>query len=406
MRHLCPTFLLVVGFSFGATPILQASTINVPQDQPTIQDGINAAKKGDKVLVAPGTYTENINFMGKAITVTSSGGPEVTIIDGNAAAPVAAFMTDEGPRSVLSRFTLQNGVGTFPFGYQGGGVSISFASPTIKGNVITNNAAPDGEGGGVGVYQGSPVISGNTITGNSAASGGGVSLVGGQNTQILHNTISNNSAGFGAGVELFGGESALIEDNKILNNFGATQGGGFWIVNESDEIIVQNLFANNLASSGSQIYSLVPESQNGFALIDNTIVSAPNGGADAAVIADGFNKNVVIENNVIYAAGDNAALLCNPSYMDGPPIVEFNDAFNQTISYGDSCAGFDGTNGNISSDPKLANVTKGKYQLEAGSPAINAGSNSAPDLPSKDLAGHPRIAGGMIDMGAYEYPEK
>ena len=119
--------------------------------------------------------------------------------------------------------------------------------------------------------------------------------------------------------------------------------------------------------------------------------------------SDGFNTNVLIENNIIYAAGDNAALLCNPIYQDGPPIVEFNDAFNQNVSYGDSCSGFGGTNGNISGDPKLVSVAKGKYQLASGSPAINAGSNSAPDLPKKDLVGHPRIVGGTIDMGAYEF---
>jgi hypothetical protein len=63
-----------------------ASTINVPAQQPTIQDGINAAVNGDTVLVAPGTYTENINFNGKAITVKSSKGAMATIIDGGNAA--------------------------------------------------------------------------------------------------------------------------------------------------------------------------------------------------------------------------------------------------------------------------------------------------------------------------------
>lgn len=48
----------------------------------SIQDGINAvAVAGDEVLVAPGTYNELINFLGKAVTVRSSGGRDVTIID-------------------------------------------------------------------------------------------------------------------------------------------------------------------------------------------------------------------------------------------------------------------------------------------------------------------------------------
>jgi hypothetical protein len=397
--------LVILIFPLAAAPTSQASTIHVPKDQPTIQDGINAAKNGDKVLVAPGTYTENINFMGKAITVTSSGGPKVTIIDGSAVAPVAAFVTGEGPDSVLSRFTLQNGYGSFTYQYQGGGVSINSASPTITKNVITSSYA--GYGGGVGIYFGSPIVSDNIISNNSGGFGGGMSVLGVSNAQLLNNTINGNSAGYGGAIAFDGATNVFVEDNKILNNSAAGgQGGGFWIVNESDEIIIQNLFANNIAPSGSQIYSSIPQSQKGFALINNTIVSVPNGNADAAVIADGFNTNVLIENNIIYAVGDNAALLCNPIYQGGPPIVEFNDAFNPSTSYGDSCLGFSGSNGNISANPKLVNVTKGNYQLKATSPAINAGSNSAPDLPTKDLAGHPRIVGGTIDMGAYEFQEK
>jgi hypothetical protein len=48
-----------------------ADTINVPEDQTTIQNGINAAVDGDTVLVQPGIYFENINFSGKNIVVTS-----------------------------------------------------------------------------------------------------------------------------------------------------------------------------------------------------------------------------------------------------------------------------------------------------------------------------------------------
>ena len=101
------------------------STINVPADQPTIQAAINAANNGDTVVVAPGTYIENLNFKGKFITVTSSGGPAVTIVDGGGAGPVVIFDTNEGANSVLNGFTLQNGVPALFFPIEGlsGGVS-------------------------------------------------------------------------------------------------------------------------------------------------------------------------------------------------------------------------------------------------------------------------------------------
>ena len=59
----------------------QADIINVgPGD--AIQDAIDAAKDGDEIIVAPGTYFETINFLGKAIWLHSSDGREMTIIDG------------------------------------------------------------------------------------------------------------------------------------------------------------------------------------------------------------------------------------------------------------------------------------------------------------------------------------
>src|SRR5262249_40315889 len=77
--------------------------------QPTIQAGIKAAANGDTVLVLPGTYNEDINFLGKAITVTSSGGSAVTVVNGTATGPVVRFVSGETSAAVLKGFTIQNG---------------------------------------------------------------------------------------------------------------------------------------------------------------------------------------------------------------------------------------------------------------------------------------------------------
>ena len=49
----------------------QGATIYVPADYAAIQAAINAASNGDVIFVSIGTYTENINFIGKNITLTS-----------------------------------------------------------------------------------------------------------------------------------------------------------------------------------------------------------------------------------------------------------------------------------------------------------------------------------------------
>ena len=78
------TLLLIGCVSLQAT----AADINVPGvNGPTIQAAIVAANPGDVVIVAPGTYPEAINFLGKAITVRSTDPNDIgvvlnTIIDG------------------------------------------------------------------------------------------------------------------------------------------------------------------------------------------------------------------------------------------------------------------------------------------------------------------------------------
>src|SRR5258707_7759680 len=90
-------FLVVL----SSASVRAQNIISVPTSQPTIQAAINAANNGDTVLVAPGTYVENINFSGKAIAVTSSGGPAVTVIDGGAQGPVVTFNQNEPTASQL-----------------------------------------------------------------------------------------------------------------------------------------------------------------------------------------------------------------------------------------------------------------------------------------------------------------
>ena len=102
------TLLLIGCVSVQAT----ASDINVPGVHgPTIQAAIVAANTGDVVIVAPGTYMEAIDFLGKAITVRSSDPNDIgvvlnTIIDGNGSFHVVQCVLGEGPDTVLSGFVI------------------------------------------------------------------------------------------------------------------------------------------------------------------------------------------------------------------------------------------------------------------------------------------------------------
>ncbi len=399
-----------VFFSALAVSSVSASTINVPADQPTIQAGINAASNGDTVLVAPGTYVENINFSGKAITVTSSAGAKTTIIDGGGVASVVMFVTGEGSTSILSGFTLQNGTSTFNSSYSGGGIYVSHASPTITNNVIQNNTAC-GDGGGIGISFGSPRIQNNTIKNNSQSAcsggvgGGGISVVGASSSKIVGNRILSNRWGNGGGISLFEAGTPTIMNNIFSGNGNSVgQGGGMWMVNDSNPLIVQNLFYKNLASQGGGIYLSIPSGSQGPILVNNTIVGATGATQGSAVWAGGFDNQVQFFNNLLIGLSGENAVYCDSTYSSTPPVFTNNDAYSPSGSgLLGTCSSESSQNGNISLDPLFVNATQSNYRLQSGSLAINTGDNAAPDLPKKDLAGKSRIVGGIIDMGAYEF---
>lgn len=157
--------ILFTRSAFGAT-------IYVPDDYVTIQGAIDASASGDIVIVRPGTYVENIDFVGKTITVQSEQGAASTVIDGNQAGSV---VTIQNSGSKLDGFTITNGSGTFYSSkyYRGGGIYCSYgSSATISNNRITGNMADSGGGICCSSEWFTPTIERCTIVGNLANYGG------------------------------------------------------------------------------------------------------------------------------------------------------------------------------------------------------------------------------------------
>ncbi len=403
----------------------QGSAANCLDSTPafsTISAAIAAAMDGDTILVCPGLYLENINFHGKAITVKSVAGPARTIIDGNQADSVVTFASGETPNAVLSGFTLRNGRSDFgmPSFGNGGGIHILSSSPTIVGNMIINNQAHDGLG--ISVIFGSPLIQANTIQDNvrigcsGGVGGGGIKILGASTAQILQNIIANHSiwCGDGGGISLFSAGTPVIRGNIIKDNavsgiFPCAQGGGIWIIDISDPLIIGNVITGNTAGCGGGISWTITFGGRGPVLVNNTIADN-HADQGSGIFADGLDAQAELVNNIIVGAPGQTAIFCGTFGDQIPPKFKSNDVFSPSgNAYGGICADQTGMNGNISADPLFVNPSAGDYHLQAGSPAIDAGDNTAPNLPPTDLDGGPRILDGngdgmaVVDMGADEF---
>lgn len=224
--------LLVVIVNY--VPSNFASEIHIhPPD--SIQNAINGASEGDTIILHSGTYLENINFSGKAITLRSTepNNPAVvdaTIIDGNQVYTVVAFVNGEESNSVISGITIKNGKGNSE-GY-GGGIYCSSSSPTISNCIIKENSAFSG--GGIYCSSSSPtidkcIIRNNSVKGIGSGSGGGISCSG-SSPDITHCIIEENSArgtlGVGCGGGIYCNSSSPAISNCIISKNTAYDGIG------------------------------------------------------------------------------------------------------------------------------------------------------------------------------------
>ena len=218
------TSLLLAIFVMAIAPFASAVIINIPDDYPTIQEGINASSDGDTVLVQPGTYVENVNFNGHNtvlgslfLTTGHTSYIPTTIVDGDSSwGSVITFENGEDRSAVIIGFTIKNGVAP-----EGGGIFCNYNSnPTIANNIISNNRAVfvnhqyGGGGGGVCCISSNPTIVNNIIRGNRAdLCGGGIGCRY-SNPIISNNCIYENYTTDGPG----GGAICCIYSDPIITN--------------------------------------------------------------------------------------------------------------------------------------------------------------------------------------------
>jgi len=240
----------------GVPDPCETEIVQVPGDVKTIQDAIDFALAGTQIIVAPGTYNETINFNGKAVTLVSSEGPEVTVIDGQGNGTVVTCNSGEGPDTVLEGFTITGG--NSPNG--GGGMRNASASPTVTNCVFKDNLANSGgvPNSGGGMYNGdsSPILTDCVFENNSAVENGGGVYNDGSSPTVQNCTFLNNSAdGNGGGMSSQDWSSPTVTNCSFEGNSAGFVGGGMYNLDHSHPTVTNCTFANNSGYPGNAIYT-------------------------------------------------------------------------------------------------------------------------------------------------------
>ena len=231
--------ILALAWAIPPALIVYADEITVPGDYATIQLAIDNANDGDVILIASGTYGENLTIgTNKALTLRGAG-PTATILDGRELDRVI----DCDSALTLQSLTVTNGKS-----FSGGGGIWAEGSLMLSNTQFISNNGGSG-GGGVSclaAVQASDCL----FEGNLAACGGGVRANG---CLMLNNTqFIGNIADEGGGAYCLA--AVQVSDCLFEGNLACVAGGGVYA--EYSVTLSKTQFISNSGNEGGGVCCL------------------------------------------------------------------------------------------------------------------------------------------------------
>jgi parallel beta-helix repeat protein len=255
----------------------------------SIQEAVDAAQAGDRVVVTNGIYSTggravygtmtNRVAVDKPVRVESVNGPQVTAIRGyqlpithvGDGAIRCVYLTNG---AVLSGFTLTNGATLASGAYwpeqSGGGLFCESTNAVVTNCTLTGNRAS--QCGGGACYG---TLSECTIAGNSAVGGGGV------NGGMLNNcTLTGNSVSWSGGGAIFG----TLNNCTLAGNSAHQCGGGAYCGTLNNCTLIGNSASWGGGASGDAMgQTETPATLNNCILYYNRAYNGPNYGTNCTL---------------------------------------------------------------------------------------------------------------------------
>ena len=185
---------------------------------------------------------------------------------------------------------------------------------------------------------------------------------------VVTNCVLTGNSAVGGGAA-YGVPGGLL----VLGNHATGEGGGVRLVSLVNCIISGNSAKGRGAATCSS-------------LLRNCTVTGNFTGGWAGAVDVSISENCIIYFNNTNSAGspqDWSLGTLNYCCTTSPDVARMG-------------------NGNFTNDPLFIDWKNGNLNLQSNSPCINAGLNGYVSTPT-DLDGNPRIAGGTVDVGSYEF---
>lgn len=273
----------------------------------------------------------------------------------------------------------------------GGGIYTLHGNVSLASSTVSNNTAGN-EGGGIWAQNGDIFLNGSSVNNNSlqqslTAKGGGIYSLSGV-VRIEQSTISGNfndafDEDYGAGIYLSSGQLILDASTISGNESRGGYGGGVFSRFASVTLVESTVINNTANYEGGGIHVFNSSSDPAISIRNSIIAGNSDNGTGRDLFPDP-ESSLTINHSLIGVADNLGTINGNVGNLTGTAASPLDPLLGPLADYG---------------GPTLT------HRLLPGSPAIDAGDPAILFDPAEfDQRGAPfsRVAGGRIDIGAYE----